>query len=108
MGAFNIVRGTVSCPNCGRSSGFEIQFKYGDTWQHTYVLGERLRWGGNDIGVPGRRRVIVEGVGGPCANCEAGNLDFDVMIKDDVLVGIESVCGERRAAGPEGFVVLEP
>ena len=108
MGAFNIVRGPALCPDCSRSADFEVQFKYGDTWQHSYRIGDRLRWGGNDIGSAGRKRVLVEGIGGPCPHCGADNLDFDVLIKDDEVVGIEPVHGPRRPTGPEGFLVLEP
>jgi hypothetical protein len=108
MSSFNIVRGSSSCPNCNRSADFEVQFKYGDTWQHCYRLGDRLRWSGNDIGSPGRKRVIVEGIGGPCPHCHAIYLDFDIVLLNDELVGIEPVLGPRTASGPEGFVVLEP
>jgi hypothetical protein len=108
MGAFNLARGPALCPNCNRSADFEVQFKYGDTWQHAYRVGDKIRWGGNDIGIPGRKRVLVEGIGGPCPHCKADNLDFDVLIEEDEIVGIEPVHGARRATGPEGFIVLEP
>ena len=89
MSAFNIVKGRTSCPSCKHVAEFEVQFKYGDNWQHSYRLGDRLRWGGNDVGTPGRRRVLVEGIGGPCPHCKADNLDFDVVIEHDELIGIE-------------------
>lgn len=108
MSSFNLVRGAASCPNCNRSANFEVQFKYGDTWQHSYQLGDDLRWGANDIGSPGRKRVLVEGIGGPCPHCHADNLDFDVLLKNDELVEIEPVRGSRTASRPQGFVVLEP
>lgn len=108
MGAYNTVRGPSLCPRCGHSAEFEVQFKYGDTWQHSYRLGDRLRWGGNDIGVPGHKRVLVEGIGGPCGRCGADNLDFDVVVKDDELLGIEPARSGRTNSGPEGYVVMEP
>lgn len=108
MSAFNTVKGSTTCPNCGRSAEFEVQFKYGNTWQLSYRMGDRLRWGGNDIGAPGRKHVLVEGIGGSCPHCGMDNLDFDVVIKKDRLVEIKPVPGGRSISGPEGFVVLEP
>jgi hypothetical protein len=108
MSAFNTVRGTAACPRCGRTSEAEVQFKYGNTWQYSYRLGDRLRWGGNDIGSPGRKLVVAEGVGGPCPFCKAGYLDFDVFIEGDILVRIEPVAGARAPTTPDGFLVIEP
>ena len=108
MSAFNTIEASTSCPNCGRDADFRVQFKYGNTWQYSYRLGDRLRWGGNDVGIPGRKRVLVEGVGGPCPHCGADNLDFDVVIESDKVVGVRPVRGDRSSTGPEGFVVIEP
>ncbi len=108
MSAFNTVTGQASCPNCKRTAEFEVQFKYGDTWQHSYRIGDKLRWGGNDIGIPGRRRVLVAGIGGPCPHCQSDYIDFDVLIENDRVLSIEPIKGARPASGPEGFVVLEP
>lgn len=107
MSAFNVVRAAAGCPLCHRTAEFEVQFKYGDTWQHSYRLGDALRWGGNDIGKPGHKEVRVHGVGGPCPHCLADNLDFDVIIRDDRIVGVEPVT-EKRLASSEGFIVVEP
>lgn len=108
MSAFNTIEASASCPRCKRTAEFGVQFKYGNTWQHSYRVGDSLRWGGNDVGIPGRKRVLVEGIGGPCPHCGADNLDFDVVIEDDKIVGITPVQGDRPPTGPEGFVVIEP
>ena len=63
MGAFNEVEGDAVCSHCGLNARFVVQFKYGDTWQLEYRLGDKLRWGGNDEGEPGLPRVVVEGIG---------------------------------------------
>ena len=107
MSAFNLVEGEALCPKCNRTAEFDVQFKYGNTWQYSYRLGDRLKWGGNDIGSPRRKRVLVEGIGGPCPYCGADNLDFDIMVEDDKLIGIEPVQGVRTTSHPEGFIVLE-
>ncbi len=107
MGAFNVVTGQVSCPSCGRTSEFDVQFKFGDTWQHSYRVGEKLRWGGNDIGEAGCELVIVEGIGGPCPYCHADHLDFEVVVENDVLTTIKPAPLSRTRSGPEGFIVLK-
>lgn len=107
MGAFNTVVASVCCPSCGRDAELEIQFKYGSTWQYRYRIGDRLRWGGNDIGSPGYKRVRVEGIGGPCSHCGARYLDFDVVVENDFFVKVEPVGGARSGSGTEGFVVVE-
>jgi hypothetical protein len=107
MSAFNMVTAAAPCPSCGQIAEFEVQFKYGDTWQHLYRIGDRLRWGGNDIGSPGHMRVLVEGIGGPCPHCGTDNMDFDLVVQNDAVVRLEPVRGERSISGPEGFVVVE-
>jgi hypothetical protein len=107
MSAFNTVVGLALCPQCGRSAEFEVQVKYGDTWQYCYAVGDKVRWGGNDVGTPGHKRVLVEGIGGPCPLCRADALDFDVLVEDDQFTSIVPAA-ERRHSRSEGFVVLEP
>lgn len=89
MGAFNTITGDAICPVCETMGRFDVQFKYGDTWQFHYAIGSKLRWGGNDIGTEGVKRVVVEAVGGPCSKCGADLIDFDLLIEDDILVRIE-------------------
>ena len=85
MGAFNTVLGTVSCPRCHSSVGVRVQFKYADTRQHEYRLGDVLRWGGNDIGLSGKRYVVVDGVAeGACVSCGFdGEWAFYVIVERD-------------------------
>jgi hypothetical protein len=50
-----------------------VQFKYGNTWQLHYKVGEELQWGGNDVGEQGRSDVVVDGiVETQCSNCGYG------------------------------------
>ena len=85
MGAFNTVRAAATCPRCQALIEIKVQFKYGDTWQHEYGLGDSLRWGGNDIGVPGKRSVVVDGVAEPpCPKCGFdGEWEFYVFVEGD-------------------------
>lgn len=107
MSAFNVLSAVVSCPSCGRESQMEIQFKFGNTWQKRYTLGDRLEWGGNAIGVPGLRRVVVEGVGGACPACGTDGFDCDVIIERDVILAARTLASEREKPVPQGYVVEE-
>lgn len=107
MGAFNTVIAEAVCPSCGKPANFEIQFKYGDTWQHSYSIGDPLRWGGNDIGTPGRKKVKVESIGGPCPHCRVDGIEFDVMIENDIIDRVVPVGTDREESPEEGYVILE-
>lgn len=106
MGAFNTVSARTQCPNCGVIADFEVRFKFGDTWQHHYRVGDMLRWGGNDIGRSGLAEVLVEAIGGPCPACGADGLDFDVRVIGDRVVSVDPAPVARPEA-PEGYVVVE-
>lgn len=107
MGAFNVVTAAARCPACSQQVTVRVQFKYGDTWQHEYRVGDSLTWGGNDVGVPGRGRVVVDGVAERCRQC--GNDDewnFYVFVERDVIVAVEPATGEYRFPPDDGFIVL--
>ena len=71
MAAFNSVRQIVECPNCRSEVRVDVQFKYGNTWQLHYDIGDAaLNAGGNDIGNPDAIRVVIDAVGHvSCPNC---------------------------------------
>jgi len=46
MSAFNILIIHSHCPFCHNPIDLRLQFKYGDTWQHEYIVGDSLKWGG--------------------------------------------------------------
>jgi hypothetical protein len=88
MGTFNILKTKVACVNCKDELEVNIQFKYGDTWQHTYEIADNLKWGGNDIGSPAYNRVVVYGITGTniCLNCNAINPEeFDILIIENKI-----------------------
>jgi hypothetical protein len=107
MGAFNILKAATTCPVCRQAGTFEVQFKYGDTYQFKYTLGDQLKWGGNDIGVPGAKKVLVQALGGPCPNCGEDYLDFDILAEADRIVALKPVGKNRPDSTPEGFVILK-
>ena len=107
MGAFNTVRGETRCPSCGVRGEFEVQFKYGDTWQLEYRIGDELKWGGNDKGTRNAKKVAIEGIGGPCPNCGKDMLEFDVILENNVLMELIPIGEERRDASDAGYRVIE-
>lgn len=77
-----------------------VQFKYGDTWQHEYRIGDELLWGGNDVGDRNAKKVVVDGVLED--STEGANLpeDFEVHIVNNRISDV------RPATGKYDFVRL--
>lgn len=91
MGALNTVHVDMPCRVCGGISRRAIQFRYGDVWQYDYALGDRLRWGGNDVGEPGLAEVVVYGIAEDCPYCEPRVGDeFEILVLSDVLTSVVS------------------
>jgi hypothetical protein len=100
------------CPNCHSLIRWTAQFKYGDSSQHDYLVGDRISWGGNDKGRPARR-VQVLGIPEECPVCgyEKDGI-YDVFINNDVIVdvvpGQEEPYMEAEARGGHyGYIILE-
>jgi hypothetical protein len=110
MSAFNTVRVSAECPQCRSSVEVRVQFKYGDTWQHEYNVGDVLQWGGNDIGSPGSRQVVVDGEAEtPCANCGFDDMwEFYVFVECDKITKVLPADGsyDFGAAG-RTYIVLQ-
>lgn len=109
MGAYNEVRAQLKCPSCGVFVDVDVQFKYGAVTHRRYRIGEKLVWGANDIGKPGRRAVVVDGEVASCPSCGySGDWPVHVFTKSDVIERVEPP-GERYefAATHSSFVILE-
>ena len=105
MGLFNTVAATLTCPKCGVSSEVRVQFKYGQTWQYDYKLGERLRWGKPQRGEAGCAEVVVNGVD-ICPACK-DEWDLYVFVSHDVLDSVRFADGTHDFFGTgETFIVL--
>lgn len=109
MGAFNVVRLELECPRCRSLVDVSVQFKYGDTWQHEYAIGDELRWGGNDVGVPGRKLVAVDGVAeSPCPGCGQSEWDLYVFVDDGKISRVMSADGTYDFVSTRrNYVVVE-
>lgn len=110
MGAYNEVKAEVVCPNCRNRVLVWVQFKFGDTAQHKYAMGDTLSWGGNDVGVSGLRQVLVQGEGTHCPICGFdGDWPVVVVVESDVLSSAETELGGSVFAGnDDGFIVKLP
>jgi hypothetical protein len=115
VSGFNTVvrSGGEACPNCHSLIRRTVQFKFGNSSQHDYLVGDRISWGGNDKGRPAHR-VQVLGVPEDCPVCGYDTDGvYDVFIDDDVIVdvvpGREQSYQEAEARhGHYGYIVLEP
>jgi len=89
MSAFNILRAKIKCPNCNVEYTGYLQFKFGDTWLLEYNIGDKIKWGGNDIGRPGLAEVRVYGIleDNTCPNCRKNNPqeEYDIIVLKDVI-----------------------
>lgn len=95
MSAFNTLSSKIQCPNCRKIYEGQIQFKFGDTWQFQYQIGDKIKWGGNDIGKSGISKVKVYGIleSSQCPICENLNVlnEFDINIENDIIIGVNTV-----------------
>ena len=95
MSSFNVLIANIKCPNCENTYEGRVQFKYGDTWQLEYRIGDKLKWGGNEIGKPSAKKVKVYGIleSDTCPVCagENKNNEFDILVEDGVIVGVSKL-----------------
>jgi len=96
VSAYNTTSASLRCPRCASLAAVKVQFKFGNTWQHEYSLGDRLQWGGNDIGVQGKHHVVVDGiVEESCPNCGYDDeWKVYVHIENDRIARVENATGE--------------
>jgi|SRR5665213_794747 len=110
MSAYNTVElpNEEQCPNCGAAVRRRVQFKYGDTWQHHYDVGDVIRWGGNDIGAPGRL-VRVLGYVESCPTCKADvDRNVEMTVRDGRIESFrDGSTAEYIAAGHVTFLIDE-
>jgi hypothetical protein len=109
MGAFNTVATKLLCPSCRKPAEVTVQFKYGNTAQLNYRLGDKLEWGGNDRGNPGKRHVVVDGiVSSDCPNCKSPRewLVY-VHIENDRITKIENADGSYNFLDSDGYLVID-
>jgi hypothetical protein len=91
MGAYNSLIVDIKYNNCNRLYKVKVQFKFGDAWQFEYLVGDRIAWGGNDIGQQDLPMVKVYGVveSTICPYCGYFNEEeYDINIEKDVIKNV--------------------
>jgi len=92
MGAFNILNVKITCPNCHADYVGRIQFKFGETWQIEYEIGDKIKWGLNNKGKPDLEKVYVYGIleNDGCPICSSKNIEseYDLIVKNDVVTSV--------------------
>ena len=95
MGSYNTLIVPVKCSECGNAYEGKVQFRYADSRQRFYRIGDKLAWGGNDVGKPGQKHVKAYGIleNDRCDVCMMLNTsnEFDIYIFDDTIQGIDKL-----------------
>lgn len=108
MGAFNVVLVEIESPDNGCMYPVRIQFKYGDVRQYEYELGDHVKWGGNDEGIPCARRVVVDGCleGDP----PSGSFpeDYEIYITNNIITSVVPATGRWNfGQAKSNFIQIE-
>lgn len=108
MGAFNTVGLPWTVPGTCKVVEIKVQFKFGDTWQYEYRVGDTLRWGGNDIGDRTAKHVVVDGCLESASSPGGVPEDFEVHVVDGVIERVVPSTGRFDFSRLEDtYVVLE-
>ncbi len=106
MSAYNTLTTQVICPSCKKKVQVQLQYKYGDSWQINYEVGQTIKWGGNDYGSPALK-VIVDAISEDCPLCGFDDIgDFEILLKKDVIVEAKPSSG-KYDFGYKTYVVIE-
>jgi predicted RNA-binding Zn-ribbon protein involved in translation (DUF1610 family) len=112
MSSFNILITQIVCPNCGAKQQVRIQFKFGDTWQLQYKLGDKISWGGNDVGSPDLINVKAYGIAESltCTSCKEDSIpeEYDIFISNSIITSVSPI--QRISDYIEGngeYVILD-
>ncbi|MBB2943575.1 hypothetical protein FB565_003304 [Actinoplanes lutulentus] len=110
MSAFNVVTvpADEKCPNCGNKIRRRVQFKYGARRAFEYEVGDTLRWGVNDEGVPAHL-VRVMGYPELCSACgDEPEWLYDIAIRDNVIESVTQSSSDLWAGVNEAYLIVEP
>ena len=88
----------------------KVQFKYGDVYQHHYQMGDVIKWDPEhprtNVGTPGHRKVVVEGVE-DCPGCGT-EFDYEVWLENDRIVAVKPTSGNYDfVATDKTYIVVE-
>ena len=90
MSAFNVLNilGSESQDN----NPHRLQFKYGDTWQHEYSIGDHIKWGGNDNGLESKGLVVLNAID------ELSEIEefYYIFVEDNIIKYVELSDGRYK------------
>lgn len=112
MGYFNTLITEMSCPNCGEKHEARIQFKFGNTLQLHFNIGDPLQWGGNDIGSPDMKKVklygVIESTACPFCGQDSFPEEYDIFVQDNIIMSISPIVRpEDYYNGNGDYFILE-
>jgi hypothetical protein len=104
MGLYSTIETNFQCSRCDWKGPIEVQFKYGNLWNHKYTIGSRIVWGRTQIGDPADRLVSVQGI----AACPRCNLEifFDILIEGGVIRAMTPASGKYDYSYGEGHYLI--
>jgi hypothetical protein len=92
MSSFNTLITDIACPSCRKICEVQIQFKFGNTWQLKYKVGDVITWGGNDIGSPDYDQVKVYGIieSSTCPFCLERVIpeEYDILVINNKIIRV--------------------
>ncbi|MBZ5858558.1 hypothetical protein [Flavihumibacter profundi] len=111
MSSFNILIAEIACPSCGNKSQVRIQFKFGNTWQLKYRVGDIITWGGNDTGSPNLGQVKVYGIieSSTCPFCKKNAIpeEYDILVVNNEITSVTPLVEiQDYLKGNGEFVIL--
>lgn len=112
MGLFNILLAVVVCPDCKEKSIGRLQFKFGNTFQLLYNIGDTITWGGNDYGNADLNEVKAYGIleSTTCPICNKDNIpeDYDIFFKQSVIIDASPIASiEEYVTNNTEYVILK-
>jgi hypothetical protein len=105
MSAYNTITVNSKCCNCNEEAQVRIQFRFGDTWDYEYQIGDILRWGGNDIGKKDVVKVVLDGVAEPCKKCDAV-VDYLIFVENNVIKSFERNYGQYNFVFSDDYYLI--
>jgi len=105
MGAFNTLIINSKCNQCKIETEIRIQFKYGDTWDYKYHIGDKIVWGGNSIGKEDAKKVVLDGTSEDCIQCGV-SIDYLIFIENNTITSFEVNDGQFDFRPSDGYYLI--
>jgi hypothetical protein len=105
MGLYNRLLIDVTCNNCGNQIKGRLQFKVGDLGLCDYIVGDRIQTERDGLEL-GDKEIVAYGIleDVKCSHCGYVNkdLEYDIFIKDLIVIGFERMINYSPYMKTEG------